>query len=106
MRQTSMFDDFRDKIEKWCKEGKSVAWMITQFPEGYTYDALRCYLVRNNLIEVVNENRPICDECEYCKIFKNIAGEINSVNNRICSKSWRLIQYNVIKSPKWCERGQ
>ena len=106
MDRPSMFDDFRGKIEKWCKQGKSLRWMLNQFPEGYTYEGLRKYIAKHNLTEVLNENKPKCDECEYCKIFKNIAGEVNSVNNRICSKSWRLIQYNVIKSPKWCERGQ
>lgn len=103
----SMYDEFRPQIEKWCDEGRTIREMIDLLPPGYVYCSLRDYIARKKLragTELAKRN--VCNECEYCKRFKNIAGTYNAANDRICTLSWRMIQYTARHCPRWCEKGE
>ena len=104
----SMFSPFREQIEKWCDEGLTIRQMIEQLPPGYEYQSLRSYIVSNRIRDgaygrEINA-RNVCNLCEYCHKVKNVMGTYNVADNRICTKSWRLIQYSVRHCPTWCEK--
>ena len=104
----SMFDEYRPQIEQWCSEGRTLKEMITLLPEGYLYSSLMDYIKRKKIrgkYGVELDKRPICDECEYCKHFKNLNGKYNVANDRICTLSWQMIGCSVSHSPRWCEKN-
>ena len=103
----SMFDEFRPQIEEWCSEGRTLREMIGLLPEGYRYGSLMDYIKRKKIRgKYGNElsKRPVCDKCEFCKRFKNLDGKYNVANDRICTKSWRMISASVSHCPRWCEQ--
>ena len=106
--KNSLFDPFRSEIEKCCDEGMTTREVFEKlFPAGYSYAGLLSYIKRNNVRggawrrEI--EARRVCDKCEYCKQFKNSLGNVNVAENRICTKSWRIINGSVRHCPRWCE---
>ena len=105
--RTSMFDEFRPQIEEWCSEGRTVREMISLLPDGYVYNSLRDYIkkIKVGKYGLELEKRPVCDKCEYCKHFKNLDGNYNVANDRICTLSWRMIAYSVSHCPRWCEKN-
>lgn len=104
--RSSMYDEFRPQLERWCDEGLTIREMLNELPPGYCYDSLRNYIKRKELRPCMEiSKRNVCDKCEYCKRFKNIAGTYNKGNDRICTLSWRMIQYTARYCPRWCEKG-
>ena len=107
---TSMYDPFREHIEKCCDSGMTIRQTFETFPAGYTYGALYDYIRKHKIREGAwkrNETaKRVCDQCEYCKKIKNVAGKYNVADNRLCTLSWRLIQYSVRHCPTWCEYGR
>lgn len=106
----SMFNEFREDIERWCDEGLTIMEMHSRLPEGYAWKSLYNYIRVNKIREGAwkrgIDKRNVCDKCEYCKRVKNIKGAYNVGNDRLCTKSWRMIQYSVRHCPKWCEKGE
>ena len=104
---TSMFDPYREQIEKCCDEGMTIREVHKMFPEGYSYQALMSYIrvhhIREGAWKRAIEARKVCDTCEYCQQFKNSLGNVNVAENRICTKSWRIIGGSVRHCPRWCE---
>ena len=105
----SMFNQFREDIEKWCDEGLTIMEMHSRLPEGYSWKSLYCYIrtnkIRNGALERGIDKRNVCDKCVYCKKVRNVKGTYNKADNRLCTLSWRLIQYSVRHCPTWCEKG-
>lgn len=106
----SMYDEFREDIEKWCDQGLTIKEMFAKLPPGYRYQGLYNYIRLNNIRDNAwtreLEKRNKCNQCEYCHKVKNVMGTYNKADNRICTLSWRLIQYSVRHSPVWCEKGE
>ena len=106
----SIFDPFREQIEKCCDEGMTIREAHKMFPAGYSYQGLMTYIKVNHIREGAwkreLEARRICDKCEYCQQFKNSMGNVNVAENRICKLSWRIINGSVRHCPRWCEYGE
>ena len=104
----SMFTKFRPDIEKWCDAGLTVKEMIKKLPQGYREQGLYYYIWKNGIKYEAHkyEDRYSCDECDYCKRVRNVRGTYNKADNRLCTLSWRLIQYSVKHCPVWCEKGE
>lgn len=106
---TSMFDPYREQIEKWCDEGMTIREAHKMFPEGYSYEGLMSYInvhhIREGAWKRELDARRVCDKCEYCQEFKNSLGNVNVAENRICTLSWRIIGGSVRHCPRWCEYG-
>lgn len=104
---TSMFDPFREDIEKWCDAGLTLRQAFNKLPEGYSfssfYEYLRVHGIRGNRWRGELDARNVCNKCEYCKRFVNEMGVQNKVVNRICTKYWRLLSGSVRYCPMWCE---
>ena len=102
----SMFDPFRDQIEKWCDDGLTPRQVFERLPDGYIFNSFYAYLITHRIREGAwkreYENRPVCDKCEYCHEFKNHLGKTTK-SNRICTKSWQIINHLVVFCPTWCE---
>lgn len=107
---SSMFNPYREDIEMLCAQGLTLKEMMTKLPPNFRYEGLYNYILINNIrdVNLIKEKKGInvCDRCEYCRKIKNVKGEYNKADNRLCTKSWRLIQYSVKLSPVWCERGK
>ena len=105
----SMFSPFREKIVEMCAQGLTCKQMLNELPEGYSRDSLYTYILVNDLRqeawEKIYMHRNHCNECEYCKEFKNSQGFINKSEHYICTKSWRVIKASVRHCPRWCEKG-
>lgn len=103
----SMYEPFLEMIEKSCDAGLTLRETFAQLPEGYTYagfyNFIRTHKVREGAWKREKLARHVCDKCEYCKKIKNVMGTYNVADNRLCTKSWRLIQYSVRHCPIWCE---
>ena len=104
---TSMFDQYREFIETCLDSGMSLKETHELLPDGYTYGGFYDYIRTNKIREKAWKRevdaRYVCDKCEYCKKIKNVKGEYNKADHRLCTKSWRLIQYSVRHCPRWCE---
>ena len=101
----SMFDPFKDQIAIWCQQGMTVRKMCEKLGGYYNIATLDNFIVKHNLrTKPTVQYRPKCDECEYCKSVKNIMGTYDK-SNRLCTKTWRMIQVSVTYSPTWCEKG-
>lgn len=103
----SIFDPFREQIEEMIDDGFSVKQIWNTLPEGYSYESLYGY-IRVNKIREKGITRHVdakhqCDTCEYCKHFVNGKGRANKQEDRICTKSWRVITVHVRHCPRWCE---
>lgn len=107
---TSMFDEFRPMIEQLCDEGFSYKQVYDQLPDGYAYSSLCSYITVNKIRRgkwtKAVDNRNVCDKCEYCKHFVNGKGRPNKGEDRICTKSWRVLTAGVRHCPRWCELEQ
>ena len=109
-KRVSMFEPFREDIEKWCDAGLTMRQAFSKLPEGYSFSSFCEYIYVNNIrgrrwqraIDTRNE----CSECEYCQKFKNEMGRYNKVLNRICTKHWRLLNGSIRHCPMWCEKGK
>lgn len=106
-KRTSRYSKYHDLIYQWCMQGIPVtemADMLTeQTGEIFFEQGIYAYISRHNLRRPwvdVYEKRNHCDKCEFCKNYINT----NNTEGRICTKSWRTIQPNVVCSPKWCEK--
>lgn len=108
---TSMFDPFREQIERGCVEGLSLKEIYEQLPEGYTYAGFYSYLraqqLRGKIRFTAWDKKHKCDECEHCKNFVNCMGKYDR-SHRICTLDWRVINHGVKHCPNWCalERGE
>ena len=104
---TSIFDPFREQIEKCCDEGMTIRDAHKMLPDGYSYQGLMSYIranhIRENAWKRERDARRVCDKCKYCQQFINSAGTVNVAENRICKLSWRIIHGGVKHCPKWCE---
>ena len=105
----SMYSPYREQIEKWCDAGLTINQMLEKFPPGYTYQSLYTYIrvnqIKDGAFKRELQARNVCDTCEYCKKIKNVKGTYNKADNRLCTLSWRLIQYSARHCPVWCEKG-
>lgn len=107
-KRSSRYDAFHDLIAKWCSQGVPVSKMTEELSEKtgeVFYDqGIYAYIKRHNLRrgywKDVYEARNQCDDCEFCKKYINT----NNTEGRICTKSWKTIQPNVVCSPRWCEK--
>ena len=104
---TSMFDPFREDIEKWCDQGMTLQQAYNMLPAGYSFGGFYSYL-RAKGIRGCSWNREIdirnkCAHCEYCHEFKNAKGFVNRQEHLICTKTWRVIGASVRHCPRWCE---
>ena len=103
---SSMFDPYREQIEKCLDDGLTLQQTLDELGSGYLLTTLYTYVRKNNLRggawkrEI--ETRRVCDKCEYCKTIRNQRGEY-SVSNRLCTKSWQIINCSVVHCPRWCE---
>lgn len=106
---TSMFDPFRELIEKCLMDGMTVRETLAQLPEGYVYDSLYTYIRVNKLndgnLKGEIDARHRCDTCEYMKIIKNKNGKYDK-SHRLCTKSWQILNMSVVCCPRWCELEQ
>ena len=104
---TSMFDEFLPMIEEMCDQGFSVKQISDALPAGYSYQSLYSYIYVNRIREKAWKRhvdaKHQCNECEFCKQYLNGKGKINKNEDRICTKSWRVISASVRHCPKWCE---
>lgn len=104
----SMFAPYRKKIEKWCAQGLTLPQMMKKLPSNFRYEGLYNYIRINGIRDVnlmkVKKGANVCDKCDYCHKVRNVKGKYNKADNRLCTKSWRLIQYSVKLCPTWCER--
>lgn len=109
-KYTSMFDEFRPMIEQLCDEGFTLKQVYDCLPDGYAYSSFCSYInvknIRKNYWKNALDARNVCDKCEYCKRFLNASGRPNKGENRICTKSWRVLTEGVRKCPRWCELEQ
>ena len=103
---TSMFDPFREDIEKWCNAGLTLKEAYGKLPEGYSFGGFYSYLrakgIRGGSWGRAIDAKNVCNKCEYCKTFQNENGGYNKEMNRICTKHWRLVRGSVVHSPTWC----
>jgi len=104
----SMFDPFREQIEKCCDAGMTMRQTHELlFPVGYSYQGFLSYIrtkgIRESAWKRERDARRVCDKCKYCQRFINSSGEVNVAENRICKLSWRIINGGVRHCPKWCE---
>ena len=103
----SMFDPFRQEIEEMIDDGFSIKQIWNTLPEGYSYESLYGYIhvnkIREKGITRHVDAKHQCNECEYCKRYLNGKGKINKKEDRICTKSWRVISASVRHCPRWCE---
>ena len=103
---TSMFDPYREQIEKCCDAGMSLRETFEILPEGYTFSAFYSWLRSNRIREGAWKRevdaRNLCDKCEYCKVIKNHMGRYDK-SHKLCTKSWQIISASVAHCPTWCE---
>ena len=104
----SMFDPYREDIIKWCADGITCTEMIERLGGGYLRASLYEYIRHCGLREPKHYEKYIkrnkCDECEFCHEFRNWKGTMDK-SNRICTKSWQVVNHDVVYSPTWCEKG-
>ena len=104
---TSMFDPFREDIEKWCNAGLTLKEAYGMLPAGYSFGGFYSYLrakgLRGGNWGRAIDDKNVCDNCEYCKVYQNEQGGMNKRVNRICTRQWRLISGSVVHSPMWCD---
>ena len=103
---TSMFDEFREQVEKCCDAGMSLRETFEQLPDGYSYPSFYSWLRVNRIRESAwrreVDARNLCEKCEYCKRIKNSKGTYDK-SHRLCTKSWQIINNSVVYCPRWCE---
>lgn len=102
--RSSIYDPFRDNIQLWCAEGRSVREMAEILGDGYEeqgiYHYIRVKKLRKNPWNDVYEARNKCEECEHCQRYINT----NNREGRLCKLSWHTIQNGVTYCPTWCEK--
>jgi len=101
----SMFDPYEDQIKEWCDQGLTITQMVEELG-GYYVPASLYNFIRSRKLRTkpTVEYRNKCDECEYCKIVKDVRGQYATAC-RLCMKSWRMINPSVVHCPRWCEKG-
>jgi len=107
-KRKSRYSVYHDLIAEWCAQGIPVSQMADELTEMtgdlFFEQGIYAYISRHNLRyrpwKDVYEARNQCNKCEFCKSYINT----NNTKGRICTKSWKTIQPNVVCSPKWCEK--
>ena len=105
-KRYSKYDPYKELIADWCACGVTVQEMtdmlIDQTGEDFYEQGLYAYIYRHGIkFTSQAKARRVCDQCEHCHKYTNT----NNTEGRICDKSWRTIQPNVVRSPLWCEYG-
>jgi len=102
----SKYDEHIDKISEWYAQGVPIAEMVRQLGDGFYEQGVYAFIyargIKTRTKQMVYASRPQCDTCEFCHEYTNT----NNTIGRICAKSWRTIQPNVIHSPVWCEKNE
>ena len=106
-RGNSMFEPFREQIERDIDAGLTVKQIWKNLPPGYTYDGLYTYIrvnqIRNGEWAKALDVRPKCVSCEYMREVKNAKGRYDKAC-MLCTKSWQMISASVRHCPRWCEK--
>ena len=95
----SMFLPYKDKVQELLDLGYRATEILEFFGEGYSYAALTAFIRNHEMRENPKRVPPKCDNCEYMHHFE---GRLYQ-DCRICTRSWKLIENNVMFAPRWCE---